>query len=340
LYPTLRILGCTSERFAAYCHSCFFKKVLVVKQAVGPGPAYAKAIGGIIKKHDVTLLLPVNSQEVRALLKYKHLLHNSLWYMGDFNSFCILDDKKRFSQLLQELKLPHPRIIHDLKFRGRAVIKPCCGSSSKEVAYVKNDGKEPLSCLKTKLRNGKYLLQEFIAGEGVGYSGYFRNGQIKIGYAHRRMAEFPISGGSSVLRERYRYHDKKKLRALVSSVLKKVSWSGFAMFEFKRTQNGKLVFIECNPRIWGSIHQGLAEGTNYFEFLLGPSPRKASTHKLRVRTELFPLSWLALMQYLFSGRLGHIVQIKKGRISKILDVSPTSDPFGFLSLCLRIIKKK
>lgn len=260
--------------------------------------------------------------------------------MGDFNSFCILDDKKRFSQLLQELKLPHPRTIHDLKFRGRAVIKPYCGSSSKEVAYVKNDGMDTLSCLKTKLRSGKYLLQEFIEGEGVGYSGYFQNGQIKIGYAHRRIAEFPISGGSSILRERYRYHDKKKLRALVSSVLKKVSWSGFAMFEFKRTQNGKLVFIECNPRIWGSIHQGLAEGTNYFKFLLGPSLRKASSHKLRIRTELFPLSWLALLQYLISGRLKTFFQIKKGKFLNIWDINPTSDPFGFFSLCLRIIKKK
>ena len=50
---------------------------------------------------------------------------------------------------------------------------------------------------------------------------------------------------------------------MVEKLLKEVPWSGFAMFEFKRTASGELFFIECNPRVWGSIGDGLYRNKNY-----------------------------------------------------------------------------
>jgi len=315
-------------------------EVFVVGREPEFGPMYAKAVGDIIHKHDVDLLLPVNSREIRNLLSQKHLLRDALWYTGDYSLFRILDDKKQFGELLRELGLPHPRVCNSLNFRGRAVVKPTRDSSAKGVAYVEVTGERFDPRLDAALHEGDYLLQEFVEGEGVGYSGYFQDGRVAVGYAHRRVSEYPTSGGSSVVRERYPYADKHKLDELVSSVLKVVPWTGFAMFEFKRTPQGELVFIECNPRIWGSMHQGLADGINYFEPLLGPSLYSVSPAKRGVRTELFPLSLIALAAYLLRGRLKEVLGMRKVGVPHLFDVSPFKDPRGFLALCLRITKKR
>jgi hypothetical protein len=147
------------------------------------------------------------------------------------------------------------------------------------------------------------------------------------------VAEWPVSGGSSVVRETYPYEDAAELRALVARVLAAVPWSGFAMFELKRRSPGGFMFIECNPRIWGSIHQGLASGVNYFESLLGPATGLVGNP--RVRTELVPLSWLSLAGYLRGGRFDVVRDVASGWSRTALDINPLSDPLGFAALLAR-----
>ena len=56
---------------------------------------------------------------------------------------------------------------------------------------------------KTDLKNindlfdkNKYIIQEYICGEGVGFSGFFDKGKVVVGHAHLRVAEYPHTGGT------------------------------------------------------------------------------------------------------------------------------------------------
>ena len=46
------------------------------------------------------------------------------------------------------------------------------------------------------------------------------------------------------------------------------------MFEIKYNSKD-IFFIEANPRIWGSIGQGLYDGTNYFSHIFGSIKNKS-----------------------------------------------------------------
>ncbi len=63
-----------------------------------------------------------------------------------------------------------------------------------------------------------YVIQEYVTGEGIGFSGFFKEGRPLVTYAHRRVAEHPVSGGSSAVRERYPYADLPELEALIKRV--------------------------------------------------------------------------------------------------------------------------
>ena len=293
----------------------------------------------MIKKNSVSLIIPINSDEIRVLLRYKKLLRGTLSYLSSYKKFCVLDDKKNFLNLLARYNYPHPKTFKGIIFNKKLVIKPRCGSSSKGIVFIKKSTLRLKPYLERGLKMRKLLIQEFISGEGFGFSGFFKNGKILESYAHKRVAEFPSTGGSSVIREKASKADYFKLKNLVKKVLKQVPWSGFAMFEFKKTNKGKFVFLECNPRIWGSIHQGLANGVNYFKPILGPTFVKTENKTSDCSTELFPLSLCSKIGYLFQGKITKILSISKKYANSKQDVCLFSDPNGFLSLCLRFIKK-
>ena len=108
------------------------------------------------------------------------------------------------------------------------------------------------------------------------------------------------------------------------------------MFEFKLTSDGKIVLIEINPRIWGSINQGLQNGVNYFEDILGKPTQKNQNDK-KVNTYLSPVIYLSLFQYLIRFKFKPISyffhNIRKNRP----DVGLFDDPLGYISMLIRII---
>ena len=82
------------------------------------------------------------------------------------------------------------------------VLKPKISSSSKGVEYVFDEPKRV--ALQAKIKDEtQYIIQQYVAGAGVGYSVFCKNGKATAGYGHIRLMEFPVSGGSSVYRDSY-----------------------------------------------------------------------------------------------------------------------------------------
>jgi len=293
---------------------------------------YIDNLSELILKENIDFFFPVHSDYIGEILKRKEIFGNSLDYLGDLEQYEKLHDKKSLQEIVSKLNIPIP--INFPNYENAEipfVAKPTSGSSAKGVRYFTSETEH---FKKDEINSENYVFQEYIDGVGCGYSVYAVNGKIITGYGHLRLAEFPVTGGSSIYRESFYVNEMKEI---AEQILKEVPWTGFAMFEFKLKPNGTLVLIEVNPRIWGSINQGLQNGVNYFEPILGKPTKIIGNTKHETKTYLSPQIYLSLFLYLLKGNLKPITTFLKNIKYNKADVSIFDDPKGWLSIILRKI---
>jgi predicted ATP-grasp superfamily ATP-dependent carboligase len=283
----------------------------------------------LIEEYKIDYFIPVINEGIKKILKIKDKFGKSLEYLGDYETFEKLNNKKLLMSLAKELNIKIPETYENINSaKYPCVIKPTNLSSAKGVVYIYNQ--DDLEKAKKIYRDKENLVvQEYVEGVGVGYSMYVKDGEIEVAYGHKRLAENPISGGSSVYRESF---EDSRMETIAKKILKKWNWRGFAMFEFKLTKENKLYLIEVNPRIWGSINQGLENNINYFETMLGKTTKQK---RVEQKTYLSPLIYFTLLKYLLIFDFKHLFEFIKNIKSNRADVSICRDPKGFLSLILR-----
>lgn len=332
-YPEFDLYGVDYRAFTKVFHSKYVKKNFVLSVGQRDLQAYAVEIARLIESADIDVFFPVDSELMENVISNRKLFGTALNYFGPESSYRTLNEKDRLYRLAEELQIKAPRFYRNLDTaRTPCVIKPSRSSAAKGVRYIADS--ESLGQAKSGLGDEQNLvIQEFIAGTGVGYSVFAANGKIMTGYGHKRLAEYPTSGGSSVYRATY---FNEEMVRIAEKILKATDWSGFAMFEFKLTPNGEIYLIEVNPRIWGSINQGLQNGINYFKYLLG-EPQRSGLVTTGFNTYLSPLLYLSLLRYSFRLNPGPILAFTKNMTLNKPDISLFDDPRGYVSSVLRKI---
>jgi predicted ATP-grasp superfamily ATP-dependent carboligase len=106
------------------------------------------------------------------------------------------------------------------------------------------------------------MLQEYLSGGGYGFFGLYDKGVFKQGFAHKRIREFPVSGGASCCAESI---DNEQLINFGKCILEAIDWHGLAMVEFKMDENGQPRLLEVNPKLWGSFDLSVASGVPFAE---------------------------------------------------------------------------
>ncbi len=102
------------------------------------------------------------------------------------------------------------------------------------------------------------LAQEYVKGEGFGVSAVFdRNGEPLEIFCHKRLREYPVTGGPSCFCESI-WDDK--LIDYAVRLLKELNWRGVAMVEFKGSLETGVYLMEINPRFWGSLPLSIISG--------------------------------------------------------------------------------
>ena len=108
------------------------------------------------------------------------------------------------------------------------------------------------------------MIQELIPREGTGFGASFlmdEQGRVNASFVHKRLREYPITGGASTLRESVRHDD---IREMALTLLKALDWFGVAMVEFKLDpRDGVPKLMEINPRFWGSLSLAIESGVNF-----------------------------------------------------------------------------
>jgi predicted ATP-grasp superfamily ATP-dependent carboligase len=106
------------------------------------------------------------------------------------------------------------------------------------------------------------MFQEYLSGGGYGFFGLYDKGVFKQGFAHKRIREFPVSGGASCCAESI---DNEQLMNFGKCILEAIDWHGLAMVEFKMDENGQPRLLEVNPKLWGSFDLSVASGVPFAE---------------------------------------------------------------------------
>uniref|UniRef100_A0A7C5URB1 ATP-grasp domain-containing protein n=1 Tax=candidate division CPR3 bacterium TaxID=2268181 RepID=A0A7C5URB1_UNCC3 len=123
-----------------------------------------------------------------------------------------------------------------------------------------------LVAFKKLQKYGPVILQEWVEGTGIGASFIFSKYHKVVAYfGHRRILERFPDGGPSVIAESYLYPDALKNGA---KLLKALKWQGVAMTEFRLKHDGKLYFMELNPRFWGTLPLAIASGVDFPRLLI------------------------------------------------------------------------
>lgn len=104
------------------------------------------------------------------------------------------------------------------------------------------------------------IVQTRILGDGYGLFFLFDRGHYVAHCAHRRLREYPLDGGPSVLRCSVALPELIVNRAI--RMLERLEWHGVCMVELKGPPHDPY-FLEINPRFWGSLQLAVHAGVNF-----------------------------------------------------------------------------
>ena len=162
-----------------------------------------------------------------------------------------LNDKQQVHRRAEELGLPVPRQYEKTPETYPVVIKPRCGEKSglkaRDRYTIAADAAAYARAMEAVRRyDANPVVQERLIGAGEGVSLLLgQNGELLDAICHRRVREYPYSGGPSTCCESF-FDDGMVKQAY--TLLHSFGFTGLAMVEFKARR-----ILEVNPRIWGSF---------------------------------------------------------------------------------------
>jgi predicted ATP-grasp superfamily ATP-dependent carboligase len=247
----------------------------------------------LVKTESFDLLIPVTDFTVIPFAEHKEDFEKYVKVaVPKYEIVLKAFDKAQTIRLAAEKNIPHPKtfFIDDAKYIEKvgdeinypAVIKPrmkviwtgdqaiSLKVTHRNYAINKADLVEKYRRIvaileRANVDNCLPMVQEYVSGAGYGVEVLMHNCEPIALFMHRRLREYPISGGASTLRESI---TNEKLGNLGVKLIKAMKWEGVAMAEFKWS-NLKLEpkLMEVNGRFWGSLALAINAGID-FPYLL------------------------------------------------------------------------
>ena len=268
----------------------------------------------LCKRHDV--LIPMSTETIEFICNHLDIFTPYIRIpIPDFNTIYRARNKEILLRLAYENEVPIPKtyFVKDLKdveqvaaaIRYPAIIKIKDEKgidSARRHAFVYSGEELKAKYLQIHSTVQEYpLIQEKIEGEGMGFFALFgKNSQPKAIFCHKRIREFPVTGGPSTFCVGIR--DEKIIKHGIR-LLQALNWYGVAMVEFKMDKlDSEPKLMEVNPRFWGSLALAVASGVDFpyllFRLALGEDIQPAMTYKEGVKVRFFVNDLRATMQYL------------------------------------------
>lgn len=271
----VRALGKKGHTVTVLSHlpgSIAFHSKYCCHHAIAPDPErdsrFAAFLLDYVKKNTFDVLLPVSFAAVMQAAGIRAELEKYVLVpLADDPALKIAGSKDqtiRFAETIG-IRVPktwYPRTEADIATIAREVSWPAVVKGSEESGYVRYANRpEDLIAHYRAIARYSPVIQEYIPGEGYGFFALYNRGKAKAIFMHRRVREYPVTGGPSSVAESV--YDPA-LRDAGLAILDALRWHGVAMAEFKRDAvTGEYVLMEINPKFWGSLGLAIASGVDF-----------------------------------------------------------------------------
>lgn len=260
----------------------FFSKY-VSSKLILPHPKneqlFIESLFALLKAQKFDLLIPVGYTTFKICVRYQFELGKlTSLIVPSPEAMTIAESKLKSQAQAEKLGIPVPQTmlvnaeseIEKMNLKFPVVIKAPVelGKSLVNYAWSHSELVAKFREMSNKYdtREGLPIIQEYVSGEGVGFFAYYSKGKCRRIFMHRRIREYPATGGASVCAAGF--YDLK-LEEYGKKLLDSLEWNGVAMVEFKRnTQSGEYVLMEINPKFWGSLDLSLVSGIIFPYFMV------------------------------------------------------------------------
>ncbi len=264
-----------NTRFATTLFSRYATKKVIYPSPRTKPDAFIDYLLDELKQTSYDVLFPMEEETLLLVAKNKEKISKLTYLLiPDHEKIEFTRNKKNIIKKARELDISCPKtwFIEDIDEVERiakeieypVVIKPQVSFGSYGIKRVRNE-KELIS--KYKEAHKIYplpLIQESIPqeGEAFGVSALFnKNSKLRAVFVHKRLREYPVTGGPSTLRESVK---NPKVQEMSLKLLKALDWIGVAMVEFKvDPRDGEPKLMEVNPRFWGSLQLAILSGVDF-----------------------------------------------------------------------------
>lgn len=262
----IHVLGNLGARTLAVSRHC---KTFTLAHAIINGSydeGLALEINCLARELGVEMVLPGDAPTTRALIACRHLLEVPCFPLPSLEQFDRLNDKWRFAELCGELGIRQPatRVFPDIDAlhaeiaAGRlaypAVVKALSLAGSQGLVVLNSrDDAAQLS----RINYRPILTQEFVPGREIGASVYCRGGTIIAFIAHELQKRVYSTFWSEAV-----FGDIERIAA-------HAGLDGVYNFDMIAADDGRIYYLECNPRFFYKINLSMLAGINFVSLGLG-----------------------------------------------------------------------
>jgi predicted ATP-grasp superfamily ATP-dependent carboligase len=217
---------------------------------------FAGALAEASLTRGIDAVLPIGYWSTVACARHRTSLPSGLHVaVADWSAMEIASDKSRTLEFAERQGVSIPRTYASAAEVDRFPVVVKGRVDSGRVRYVRS--RSDLDAIETQ----DAVLQEYVPGDGYGLYALMDHGVERAVFMHRRIREYPVTGGASTMAESF--HDEKLAQAGLT-LLRALGWHGVAMVEFKRDQrDDSYRLMEINPKFWGSLDLAIASGVDF-----------------------------------------------------------------------------
>jgi len=248
--------------------------------------SYVLNIVQIANKYKYKVIIPLSLKSFSNFSKHRNLVTSNLRIvLPPSDSMIIASKKHKTFEHAKKIGLGYPETIQlessnlsKLKSFVKKVGYPLVikGSiSGVENLFYCNNNYQLVRAVRELLKKEKIIVcQEYIEGQTNGFYAYYIDNKLHSYFMHKRIKEYPITGGPSSVARSYYDH---KLKEISEKLLNSLKWNGPAMVEYKLDEKSKeYKLIEINPKLWGSLDLTINSGVNI--------PRVMLSHSLGIKS--------------------------------------------------------
>lgn len=276
-------VGANRGAFAAAKLSRYCRTALDYPVSTSEPQAFVQSILEFVRANQIDLVVPLTDWTLGPLSVERERFSGLCQLaMPSHSAIEFASDKFRTIELAQEIGIgaPKTRLVRSLadlsglkELGFPAVVKDRFSVrwiqqkavfGSVAYAYSPEDLQKRVADRLEKA--GDVLVQEFMSGQGIGFSCFVAGGKTFLPFQWLRVREVDPRGSASSARKSIALDDALVFQS--QQLITRMGFEGIAMVEYKRTSDGRLILMEINGRPWGSIGLPFAAGIDYPRYLI------------------------------------------------------------------------